>query len=265
MIKAQGFKLFLAALCVSAAAMDSAAAQDAAPSTVPPQIASPDAQDDSQAGWLLRGRGQKRIANPFRTTPAPGTQRAQSKSQAGALPSIGSGTGLPNAVVPQPQSESACLTGYRRQGTECVAVEIPANATLDFTGHGWMCQRGFQRQGQGCVALSVPQNASLTGAGNTWVCNSGFRRQGPGCVAIVVPEHASLDKTGHAWACDYGYTQRGQACIDDATARLQQQADRAVAAKQGSAPAAPQRSITVNSGENRNGRTSKAKVVIGRF
>jgi hypothetical protein len=128
-----------------------------------------------------------------------------------------------------------------------------------------MCERGFQRQGNGCVALVIPENASLVGRGNAWACNYGYRRQAQGCAAVVVPEHASLDKAGHAWACDAGYQQRGQTCIDDATARLQLQADQAVNARPGAAPAPARPGITINSGETRQGRSSKAQVIIGRF
>jgi hypothetical protein len=146
-------------------------------------------------------------------------------------------------------------------------VAIPEHATLDLTGHNWTCERGFRRQGQGCVVIPVPANASLTPQGNGWVCNYGFRRNANSCVTLVVPEHASLDEAGHAWKCDYGYTQRGQVCIDDATARLQAEADKVVNARPGAAPAAKASGtgITINSGENRSGRTSRAKVVIGRF
>jgi hypothetical protein len=129
-----------------------------------------------------------------------------------------------------------------------------------------MCERGFRREGQGCVAIPVPENASLAPRGNGWVCNYGFRRNANSCVTVVVPEHASLDQAGHAWTCNQGYTQRGQACIDDATARLQAEADKAVAARPGVARApAAGTGVTINSGENRSGRTSRAKVVIGRF
>ena len=275
MSKAQGFKAFLAALCVSAVMADSAHAQDADAAPLNSAVASPEQQDGSQAGWLTRGRGQSRIVNPFRATPAPGTDRAlSSPGPAGTIPL--SRALQPNAVAPLPRvPENAmldpsgkswsCVTGFRRQGVQCVAIQVPANATLDLTGHGWTCEHGFQRQGQGCVAVPVPENAALVGR-NTWACNYGFRRNGQGCIAVVVPEHASLDKAGHAWACDQGYTRRDQICIDDATARLQQQADQVVKARPGPAPAAKARpGVTVNSGENRQGRTSKATVVIGRF
>lgn len=267
MSKAHGLKAFLAALCLSAVAVDWADAQTAEDAAQPSQggaVVVPDDQDSSKPGWLLRGRSQNRIVNPFRATPAPGTGQLRSLSPAPSLAPVG-GAAESGAATTAPGEASSCLIGFQRRGTECVAIEIPEHGTLDLTGHGWMCERGFRRQGARCVALAIPENASLNAAGNAWVCNYGFRRQVQSCVAIVVPEHASLDKAGHAWACDQGYAQRGQICIDDATARLQQQADKAVNARPGSAPAAPQRSITVNSGENRQGRTSKAKVVIGRF
>jgi hypothetical protein len=261
MSRSQGLKAFLTALCLSAVAMDAASAQAGADAATVPQT---EVQDGSQPGWLLRGRGENRIVNPFRATPAPGTGRAL---QNRGLPRPGAaspGSQVPANVGATPPVPG-CSIGFRRQGTACVAVQIPENGMLDLTGHGWMCNRGFLRQGQGCVAIVLPENASLDATGRRWACNYGFRRQEQGCIAIAVPEHAALDKAGHAWVCNQGYERRDQACIDDATARLQQQADKAVNARPGSAQAGQRPSVTINSGENRQGRTSTAKVVIGRF
>ena len=262
MSRVREFKVFLAALSVSVLTLDTAIAQDSVLAPPRETALSPDAQDSSQPGWLLRGRNQNRIVNPFRTTPAPGARSPQSNKQADSR--LG-----PNVVAPaEPASANgaACLIGFWRRGGQCVPVDIPEHATLDLTGHNWACERGFRREGQGCIAIPIPANASLAARGNGWVCNYGFRRNANSCVAVVVPEHASLDQAGHVWTCNQGYTQRGQTCIDDATARLQAEADKAVAARPGVARApAAGTGITINSGESRNGRTSKAKVVIGRF
>jgi hypothetical protein len=145
-----------------------------------------------------------------------------------------------------------------------VAVRVPQNATLDFSGHGWMCNRGFVRQAGGCVAIRIPEHASLDVSGRSWTCDRGYRRQAQTCVALVVPEHASLDETGHAWVCDPGFQPLGGACVDAATAKLQRDADKAVNT-QASGKTAPRPTITIQSGENRQGTTNKARVVIGRF
>jgi hypothetical protein len=281
MSKTWRLKAFLAALCVSAVAIDSAAGQNAtAPveQTTEPAAASPAPADDAmKPGWLL-GR-QNRVVNPFRATPAPGTARAlQNQGRDGSLPVA---PGLPRvraAVKPAPPgtlanpaargalSAQGCTIGFRRMGTTCVAVEIPENATLDLTGHNWTCKQGFYRQERSCVAVAVPANASLDATGRRWACNYGFRRQEQGCVAVLVPEHASLDKLGRNWVCNQGYERRDEGCIDDATARLQNQANKAGAPRPATAQTAiPRSPVTVNSGESRQGRTSKAKVVIGRF
>jgi hypothetical protein len=265
MSRTRGLQIFVAALCMSAFAADWAIAQDAAAPSQSGATASPETQD----GWLLRGRGGNR--NPFRTMPTPGaTGSFQNKQQPGVrlapnppMPSTAAGP-----ADAAPGNGPSCLIGFWRRANQCVPVSIPENATLDLTGHNWTCERGFRRQGQGCTAVPVPENASLATDGRNWACNYGFRRNANSCVAIVVPEYASLDAAGHAWRCNQGYTQRGQVCVDDATARLQAEADKAVAARPGTAAArAPAAStgITVNSSENRNGRSSKAKVVIGRF
>lgn len=271
MSRAQGLKAFLAALCVSAVAMDSASAQgaaDVAPVEQDAAAASPSPEDGSRPGWLLRNQNRG-VVNPFRATPAPGTGSARENRQpTGLLPLARSVPQAGTAGIPNARGLGAgCSIGFRQQGTACVAVQIPENGTLDLTGHGWMCHRGFQRQEQGCAAVIIPENASLDATGRRWACNYGYRRQAQGqtCIAVVVPEHASLDSAGHNWTCNQGYERRDQGCIDDATARLQQQADKAVNARPSSAPAAQRPSVSVNSGENRQGRTSKAKVIIGRF
>jgi hypothetical protein len=269
MSRVRELTFFLAALSISALTLDAAVAQDLAPVPQSETAVSPGAQDDTQPGWLLRGRNQNRITNPFRTTPAPGTRALQSNKQADTRLRSNVPSPSSDAVAPaEPASGNglACLIGFWRRGGQCVPVDIPEHATLDLTGHNWTCERGFRREGQGCVAIPIPANASLGPRGNGWVCNHGYRRNANSCVTVVVPEHASLDEAGHAWKCNQGYTQRGQLCIDDATARLQAEADKAVAARPGVARApAAGTGITVNSGESRSGRTSRAKVVIGRF
>lgn len=270
MTKAQRLKVFLAALCVSALAMDSAVAQDAASAPPGETAVSPDAQDSSRPGWLLRGRSQNGVANPFRATPAPGAVGGFQTNRQGNT-RLGPSVPSPSAIAPAasaPANAATCLIGFWRRDGQCAPVAIPEHATLDLTGHNWMCERGFRREGQGCVTIPVPANASLVPRGTGWVCNNGFRRNANACVAVVVPEHASLDEAGHAWRCNDGYTQRGPVCLDDATARLQADADKAVAGRPGvaRAPAASANTgITINSGESWNGRTSRAKVVIGRF
>ena len=99
MSKVQRLKVFLAALCVSALALDSALAQDPAPTPQSETAVSPDAQDASQPGWLLRGRNQQnRIVNPFRATPAPGAARGP-KSNPQPATRLGPNVPLPPSTV----------------------------------------------------------------------------------------------------------------------------------------------------------------------
>jgi hypothetical protein len=63
-----------------------------------------------------------------------------------------------------------------------VPVEVPANAYLDSTGHGWKCERGFRPQGATCEPLVVPASAYIVYSGNDWTCVDGFRRQGAACI-----------------------------------------------------------------------------------
>lgn len=263
----------LAALCLSALALDSAPAQEAAADPAPllQGQAAPSADESATApGWLLRGRQQNRIVNPFRATPAPGTGRSIEDRLQGNAPL---GSSLPLKAAPQvPENATAnalgkgwtCNAGFRQAAGGCIPVNVPANASLDLSGRGWTCNRGFRREGQGCVEFVLPQNAALDASGTRWACNPGFRRQGETCVAFVVPENASLDKSGRNWVCNAGYQPRGQTCVDEATARLQQDADKAVNA-QASGKSGPRPGVSISSGENRQGRTSRARVIIGRF
>jgi hypothetical protein len=101
-------------------------------------------------------------------------------------------------------------------------------------------------------------------AGRGWVCDPGFRRQNDECVAFAVPEHASLAPGGRTWVCDAGYQQMGAVCVDDRTAQLQKDANRAVNA-QTSGKTAPRPGVRIQSTDTRRGQTGKASVVIGRF
>lgn len=265
MTRARGLQAFLAALCVSVAALDSAAAAGAQADLghfkSDGTFVAPKQQDDTQKSWLLPG--QNRIVNPFRATPAPGAGRLQ----VAPIPSPAdtSGPEIPeNAMANATGKGWTCNIGFRRQNRACVAVQIPENATIDLTGHNWMCNRGFRREAEGCVAIVIPTNASLGPEGRGWVCNAGFRRLKDQCIAFAVPEHASLTPTGNAWVCNKGFQQMGARCVDDETARLQQDANRAVNAQQ-SGKTAPRPAVRVQSNDTRRGRTGRASVVIGRF
>jgi hypothetical protein len=247
-------------------------AQDAAtPAPDSGTLISPAIEGESKPGWLLNR--QNRVVNPFRATPAPGTAAAEKRPPEGSRP-LPPGIALPGAssaaqkVPPNATANTlgpgwTCNVGFYRQGARCLEVSVPDNATMDIAGHSWSCNRGFVRQGAGCTPLQIPENASLDATGRRWACDHGYRRQGQGCEAVVVPQNASLDKTGRAWVCNAGFEPRGQICINDDTARMQQQAGKAVTLPGAQKQGPP--SVTVNSGENRQGRTSKAKVVIGRF
>ena len=61
-------------------------------------------------------------------------------------------------------------------------LRTPANASLDYSGHSWVCNRGYAPARDGtCVAVSVPANASLDYSGHSWVCNRGYVQIGAEC------------------------------------------------------------------------------------
>ena len=111
-------------------------------------------------------------------------------------------------------------------------MQIPENAQLDYTGHGWECRRGFARSGNSCVAVDVPENAQLDYTGHSWECRRGYSRLGRGCQAVLVPENAELDYTGHNWQCITAYKRVEAGCVAMTPSELaQQQQNREAAMK----------------------------------
>jgi hypothetical protein len=98
---------------------------------------------------------------------------------------------ISNSVFPQnlPQNSHKnsfdqnweCNKGFKRLGSECQKVQIPVNASLDFSGHDWECNKGFKRLGSECQKVQIPVNASLDFSGHDWECNKGFKRLGGEC------------------------------------------------------------------------------------
>jgi hypothetical protein len=91
-------------------------------------------------------------------------------------------------------------------------VDVPTNATLDYTGHAWGCQHGYQRAGNECVVVHMPANAAIDYTGHAWECQRGYQRVGNECLVLNMPANAAIDYTGHAWECQQGYRRVGDAC-----------------------------------------------------
>jgi hypothetical protein len=164
---------------------------------------SSNATDRSENGNALQNQGT--VRNEM--------QPAQPVAPAQA-PTISERISVPaNAVLDYTGHDWTCISGYRRQGNECIQVGISANAVLDYTGHDWTCISGYRRQGNECVQVGIPENADLDYTGHSWACNRGYRQQGQGCVPVVIPANADLDYTGHSWTCNHGYRQEGYECV----------------------------------------------------
>ncbi len=106
-----------------------------------------------------------------------------------------------------------CNRGYQRSGNECLVVKIPVNATLDYTGHAWECEQGYQRFGDQCTTVDMPANATLDYTGHAWECKDGYRLSGSQCITVDMPANATLDYSGHAWECKHRYQRSGNQCI----------------------------------------------------
>lgn len=127
---------------------------------------------------------------------------------------------------PTPQNAQArsygggwvCDLGFRVEGAECLALEIPENAypTGRSYGTGWECDRGYDEvDGTSCNPIPVPANAFLRSSGYDWQCERGYRQERDTCVSIVLPEHAYLteDTSGARWARDRGLTAHAETCL----------------------------------------------------
>jgi hypothetical protein len=57
-----------------------------------------------------------------------------------------------------------------------------ATALLDASyGPGWTCNRGYEATDKACIALQVPENAHLDYSGNDWECNQPYLKRAGGC------------------------------------------------------------------------------------
>ncbi|MGQ3486323.1 hypothetical protein [uncultured Roseovarius sp.] len=111
-----------------------------------------------------------------------------------------------------------CDLGYRVEGAECLALDIPENAyaTGRSYGSGWACRRGFEEiGGTACRPMPVPDNAFLRSFGYDWQCDRGYRQERETCVPIVLPDNAYLTEgtSGTGWTCDRGYAAVAQTCL----------------------------------------------------
>lgn len=93
-----------------------------------------------------------------------------------------------------------CNLGYRVDGDDCLAIDIPehAYATGQSYGSGWACRRGFEQVGRAsCIPIEIPENAFLESAGYDWECDRGYRRGRTSCEAVDLPENAFLSGQVH--------------------------------------------------------------------
>ncbi len=60
-------------------------------------------------------------------------------------------------------------------------IDVPSNATLDYSGHAWECKYGYQSTGNACIPVDMPENATLDYSGHAWECEESYRRAGDAC------------------------------------------------------------------------------------
>ena len=71
---------------------------------------------------------------------------------------------------------------------KCHAVQLPANAKLNYRGNGWVCNKGFYKTGNKCHAVQLPANAKLNYRGNGWTCMKNFKKISNTCIAMTPDE-----------------------------------------------------------------------------
>ena len=78
-----------------------------------------------------------------------------------------------------------CPRGTRPTAQGCIRIQVPANASVDYTGRNWECNRGYRQSGDKCVGFSIPANAAVDYTGRNWECNRGFKTAGSGCTPMT--------------------------------------------------------------------------------
>jgi hypothetical protein len=130
----------------------------------------------------------------------------------------GAGPMPPNAQARSYGGGWICDLGFRVEGAECLALDLPEHAypTGRTYGTGWECERGYEVvDGMSCNPIPVPANAFLRASGFDWQCERGFRQEDEACVPIALPERAFLtdDASGTGWTCDRGYEVAAGTCL----------------------------------------------------
>ena len=65
------------------------------------------------------------------------------------------------AQTAHPATTNECGRGfYRRGGSMCVPLVVPANAHVDSSGHDWECDRGYRKKLNTCERVKVPPAAA---------------------------------------------------------------------------------------------------------
>ena len=123
----------------------------------------------------------------------------------------------PNAFLNYSGNEIECARGFRKAIESCVAVILPQHAHADDLtyGAGWRCDRGFRERGDTCVAVVVPANAYFveSSIGRGWDCERGFRSVGEVCAKVAVPVNGFLRDSGNDWDCNRGFMRQGAGCL----------------------------------------------------
>mgnify|MGYP000147291171 CR=1 FL=1 len=112
-------------------------------------------------------------------------------------------------------SSTNCSKGFKKVGSSCVYIKIPANAYA--SGNSWKCLSGYTKSGSRCIdaykKTSIPKNAYAYGT--TWLCRAGYKLEGANrCVDDYKETSIPANAIGSisSWSCKKGYQPWNAGC-----------------------------------------------------
>jgi hypothetical protein len=174
------------------------------PNFEPPQT--PAARTRRLTGTLTLGLSKTRVANGRLRSAKKEPMRHEQKSTRHLMARLIAQLSAAAGII-------ACLTFpvFAQDGTG----PFPENAVERSYGDGWVCELGYRVEGAECLALDIPELAYPTGRsyGTGWSCERGYEPLSGACVAIDLPFNAYLDRSGNRWSCNRSFNPSDGACI----------------------------------------------------
>ena len=77
-----------------------------------------------------------------------------------------------------------CNRGYLMVKKTFEVINVPANGYLEESsyGPGWTCERGYRADKGACIALKIPENAHIGYSGKVWECDKPYTKKQNNCI-----------------------------------------------------------------------------------